>query len=109
MGQLSVVNFSEIQNWTKIDAIRGCRFLNILPLAVHLHIDMVLKTLPLAVYLHIGMVLKTLPLAVSCQYSLIGSDNFKSTFFSLCQILPVACKSCFLIGYEMKMRAVEHC
>ena len=103
MGQLLVVNFSEIQNWSKIDAIRGCRFLNILPLAVHLHIDMVLKTLPLAVYLHIGMVLKTLPLAVSCQYSLIRSDNFLSTFFSLHQILPVACKLCFLNGYEMKM------
>ena len=81
VGQLLVVNFSEIQNWSKIDAIRGCRFLNILPLAVHLHIDMVLKTLPLAVYLHIGMVLKTLPLAVSCQYLLIRSDNFMSTFF----------------------------
>ena len=103
MGQLLVVNFSEIQNWSKIDVIRGCLFLNTLPLAVHLHIDMVLKTLPLAVYLHIGMVLKTLPLAVSCQYSLIGSDNFKSTFFSLHQILPVACKLCFLIGYEMKI------
>ena len=88
MGQLLVVNFGEIKNWTKIDVIQGCLFLN---------------TLPLAVYLHIGMVLKTLPLAVSCQYSLIGSDNFKSTFFSLHQILPVACKLCFLIGYEMKM------
>ena len=52
MGQLLVVNFGEIKNWTKIDVIQGCLFLN---------------TLPLAVYLHIGMVLKTLPLAVSCQ------------------------------------------
>ena len=66
MGQLLVVNFGEIKNWTKIDVIQGCLFLN---------------TLPLAVYLHIGMVLKTLPLAVSCQYSLIRSDNFMSTFF----------------------------
>ena len=60
MGQLLVVNFGEIKNWTKIYVIQGCLFL---------------KTLPLAVYLHIGMVLKTLPLAVSCQYSLIRSDN----------------------------------
>ena len=42
--------------WTrsKIDVIRGCIFLN---------------TLPLAVYFHISMVLNILPLAVPCQYS----------------------------------------
>ena len=54
--------------WTrsKIDVIRGCIFLN---------------TLPLAVYLHISMVLNILPLAVSCQYSWMRSDKFMSTFF----------------------------